>query len=46
MATNTLKSKIKSKKYFLAEKKMIYENLKKKFNDLQSLIERNKQDQT
>ena len=42
MQINTLKTKIKNKQYALEEKKQAYKCLKKKFEDLKSLIERNK----
>ena len=42
MYANTLKSKIKNKKYALEEKIEVYECMKKRLLDLKSLIQRNK----
>lgn len=44
MSTNTLRSKIKNKQFVLEEKKTIYKCMKKKLQDLKSLIERNKKE--
>lgn len=43
MQINTLKTKIKNKQCALEEKKSLFLCLKRKFEDLQALIERNKQ---
>lgn len=42
MQINTLKTRIKNKQYALEEKKQVYQCLKRKFEDLKGLIERNK----